>query len=131
MKVELEGGCDAEIRAGASHCPKQVSVLVEARAQVVTCGRDNIHRAEIVAGQAVHSHQVPDTTAQRQAGYTGPRNRATGGGQPKCLRLSVDISPDTPGLYAHRLSSRVNPQERIRARSIIKPCSHTAFPATL
>jgi hypothetical protein len=72
VKVELEGSRNAEVRARATHRPEQVGVLVRARRQVVTVGSDDIDGAEVVAGQAVHSHQVPDSTTKRQARHTGP-----------------------------------------------------------
>src|SRR5205823_9539734 len=80
-----------------------------ARGQHAAVWGDDVGREEVVAGEPVLAHQPPDPAAQREAGDTGARDEAAGGGEAERLRFLVELAPDDAALGAGRLRARVDP----------------------
>jgi hypothetical protein len=70
--------------------------------------RDNLDRAQVVAGEAVGTHQDTQTTTEREAGDAGGRHLAAGGGEAKDLGLAIELSPGDATLCPHPARSGVD-----------------------
>ena len=105
----LEGGDDAEVSAPAPQAPEQIRVLLGAGGQEPPISRDDVGGEQVVAGQPVLALQPADSTAEREPGDPGGRDRATGGGQPEGLGLPVELTPGQAGLGLGAAPGRVDP----------------------
>jgi hypothetical protein len=79
-----------------------------AAGQESAVGGDDIHRDQIVDGEATLAHQPAQAASEREARNTRRRNLAPGRGQAKGLRLVVELSPGQAGLGLHRASRGVD-----------------------
>jgi hypothetical protein len=59
-------------------------------------------------GQAIFSHQPAEAAAQGEASDAGIGDGAPGGGQPECLRLTIEFSPGDPARGASRALPRID-----------------------
>ena len=98
VEVELHGGDHAETAAAAAERPEQVGVLVAAGGADHAVGGDDLDRAQVVAAETVGAHHHAQPAAQGEAGDTGDRHLAAGGGQPVDLGGAVDLAPGGAGL---------------------------------
>ena len=89
-------------------------------------GGHQLDGAEVVDGQAVLAHEMPEPTAQRQAADAGVADDAAGGGQPVPLGGTVELTPEHSASRAHGAGHRVDSIAFISERSIITPPSQTA-----
>ena len=106
--LELEGGDDAEVAAGAAHGPEEILVLGGARPAQLAVRGDDVDREEVVDREAVLATQVADAAVQRQAGDARGRDDAARHGEPEQLRLPVAVAPGRAALRPHRLRRRVD-----------------------
>ena len=132
MRLELERRDDAEVAAGAAHGPEEILVLGRARPAQLAVGGDDVDREQVVDRQPVLAAQVADAAVERQAGDARRRHDAAGHREAEQLRLAVDVAPGRAALDAHASASSGSTwTPRIRDRSITRPPSFTALPATL
>jgi len=64
MQLVLERGDDPEVAAAAAEAPEQVRVLALTRLDQPPAGRYDIRRNQVVAHEAVLSHQPADAAPQ-------------------------------------------------------------------
>jgi hypothetical protein len=109
MQLELEGGHHAEIAAAAPQCPEQILVLRLAGANHLCVSRDDIGRDEIIDGQPEFAGGPAEATAKREAGDAGRRIDPKRRGQPKRLRLFVEVRQRSAGLDPSGAGRRIDP----------------------
>jgi hypothetical protein len=102
MQLELQRSRDTEVAAASPQPPEQVSVLILARSAVLTVGRDDVNREQVVQREAVPAGEVTDPAAEGQAGHTGRGHDPTRGGQPEGVRRVVEVSPCRTATGARR-----------------------------
>jgi hypothetical protein len=108
VQLELEARDDPEVAAPAAQPPEELGVRALRDVQQPPVGGDDVGADEVVAGEAVLTHQPADAAAQREAGNARRRNEAAGGGQAVRLGLVVDIGPDRPAANRGAASDRVH-----------------------
>src|SRR6266487_2993424 len=86
MQLELEGSDDPEIATSTAHAPEQVGVLAGTGSEHPSIGRDEVHRQQIINGQAVLAHEPAQAAAQRQARQASSAYGAGGRGESIGLR---------------------------------------------
>jgi len=84
MRLELEGGDDAEVAAGAAYGPEQILVLGRACTTKLTVGGDDVDREQVVDRQSVLPTQMSGATVEGQAGDACGRHHARGNGEADC-----------------------------------------------
>src|SRR5215210_1401343 len=109
MEPILEGGGDAEIAAAATQSPEEVGVLVRTSRQHVALGCNQVNRQQVIAGEAVLTHEKAMAATERQASDAGRAGYPAGSCQTKGLRLMIEVSPGDPTLGADCLAHRINP----------------------
>ena len=67
VQVVLERGGDAEVAAAAAQAPEQLRLRAGVDAQPLPVGGDQVDRAQVVDGEPVPAHQVPEPAAQRHS----------------------------------------------------------------
>jgi len=108
VQAVLERGDDAEIAAAAAQPPEEVVVLDGARRDEASVGGDHVGREEVVAGQAVLSHQPTDPAAEGEARDPGARDQAAGGGEPERLRVVIELRPHDPAFGSRGAVARID-----------------------
>src|SRR5262245_12090475 len=108
MGLELERGGNAEVAAAAAHRPEEVGVLFRAGPAHAAVRHDQLHRAQVVEGQAVLGHEPAQATAQREAGDASGAYHSSGRGQPMDLRLAVVFLPEDAALGSSELRSGID-----------------------
>src|SRR5262249_38828754 len=98
-----------EVATSPAYRPKQVGVLVLAGPPELPVGCDDVHRAQVVAGQPVRAVQPADPPTQRQPSNAGGRANATRNRQPERPALPIDIPPGRPALDAHSPGDGIAP----------------------
>ena len=93
VEIELQRRDHAETAAAAADRPEQVGVLVAAGGADHAVGGDDLDRAQVVAAETVGAHHHAEPAAEGEAGHTGDRHLAAGGGQPMDLGGAVDLAP--------------------------------------
>ena len=109
VELELELGDDAEVPPGPADAPEQVAVLLGAGLDQLPVGGDQVHRQQLVDGQAVLAHQPADAAAQGEPGQPGVGHDARRHGQPEGLGLPVELAQPDPRLRPHRPAGQVDP----------------------
>jgi hypothetical protein len=108
-----------------------IGILVLARAHRLALPADDVRGDEVVAGETVLPHQPADPTAEREAADARRRDEAAGRGEPRQLRLAVDVRPSRAG--ADDRASRVRIDVHVPNRRKVEndPPSLVENPATL
>jgi hypothetical protein len=109
VEAELEVGDHAEVAAAAAHPPEQLGMLPPVGPQPPSVGRDQLHRQQVVAGQAVLAHEPADAAAEREAGHAGVGHDPAGGGQPQPLGRLVELPPEQARLRPDAAGGGVDP----------------------
>src|SRR6186997_2176881 len=81
MKLILKRGDDPEVPAAPAYRPEEVRVFLRTRRDATARGVDHIRRDEVVAREAVPSHQPSDAPTERQTSNAGGRNDS-----PRCCQ---------------------------------------------
>ena len=108
MGLKQERRDDAEIATPAAQRPEEVGVLLGARRQQLAFGADDLEREDVVAGQAMLSHQPADAAPEGQAGDAGPGDDTRGHRQAMQVRFAIDIAERRPALDPRRTPARVD-----------------------
>jgi hypothetical protein len=137
VELIFEGCDDSEIAASTAQAPEEVRVLRGAGGQEATVGRDHIGRDEIVDGQAVLAGEPAEAAPEGEPGDARIGDRAAGGGEPKGLRLVVELDPlsarlspgragrgiDTDGFHRGEIDHEASVADRV-AREAVAPPAH-------
>ncbi len=67
MQTILEAGDDAEVTPTAAQCPEEIRVVIGIHMEQVAIRGDDVHRQQVVDGEAVLAHEIADAAAQRDA----------------------------------------------------------------
>jgi hypothetical protein len=108
VRLELEGGDDPEVAAGALNGPEEVLVLARARPAKLAVSGDDVDREQVVDREAMLAAQMADATVQRQARDTRGRDDAARHSQPEELRLPVAVAPEGAAFRPHGPRRRID-----------------------
>src|SRR5439155_15803014 len=120
VELELERGDDAEVAAAAPDAPEEVGILLGTGPHAPPVGGDDVDRAEVVAAEAIPSHEPSVPTAEGEPGDTGGRHDSRRGGHPETMGRGVELAPGETrpgddgarrGLDARLLDRRENDQD--------------------
>ena len=100
VQPELERRDHSEVPAAPAARPEQIRVLGCARVHELAGGGHDIDRDQVVARQAMRPREVPDPTAERQAGDPGARDQSAGRREPERLRFVIEVAPGRSGARA-------------------------------
>ena len=106
VRLELEGGDDAEVAAAA---PQQITIGVRACRNQPAVGGHQIGGQQVVAAEAVPAPQPPQAAPEGQPGDPGPGHDTHRHGQPERLGLSVEIADRDTTLGPDRPRGGVDP----------------------
>src|SRR5690606_25711250 len=106
--LELERGDDAEVAAAAPDRPEQIRVLVGARAAHLAVGGDDLHRKQVVGGEAITPADPAEAAAEREPGDAGRRDDAARHDQPVRLRGAIDVGPGGARLHPHTAAGGID-----------------------
>ena len=102
-------GRDPEVAAATAQRPEQVGVLVLTADELLTCGRDEVDRAQVVAREPEPTGEPAEAATEGQPRDPGRRDDATWGCEPGHLRLVIEVPPGDATLGAHGLGLLVDP----------------------
>ena len=123
-------GGDAEVAAAAAQPPEQLRLGLGVDVHPLAVGGHEVDGEQVVDGQAVLAHEVPEPAAERQPADAGVADDPAGGGEPELLGGAVELAPEDAAGRARGARRRVDRIAFISERSIITPPSQTAWPAT-
>src|SRR5688500_3422823 len=106
--AELELRDDPEVTAAPAQAPEEIGVLVGTRRDELAVGGDEIHRDELVDGEAVLTHDPADPTAQGEPRDAGVRDDPRRDREPERLRLPVELAEQDSRLHARRALLRID-----------------------
>ena len=125
VQVVLERRGDAEVAAAATQPPEQLRISLGVDAPARTVGGDEVDGPEVVDGEPVLAHEVPETAAERQPADPDVTDGSSRGGKAEALCGEVELRPhQAPAARATRVSGSTE-TAFICERSIIRPSSHT------
>ena len=123
---------DPEVPPAAAETPHQVGMRLVGYLQHLAVRGHQLDGDQVVAGEALGRHQPAQPAAQRVAGDPGGRDGAPGDGESVRPGRVVDVAPARAALCLAAVEADGSTSTaRIPARSIIRPPSATARPATL
>src|SRR5260370_13740668 len=93
MQLELQSRRDTEVAPGAAEAPQQLGILIEAGAAHRAIGSNDLGTDEVVAGEAVLSGEMADSSAEGQPGDPGRADDPPGCNEPEPLGRRVEIEP--------------------------------------
>lgn len=108
VQPQLECGDHPEVPASTPQRPEQIFVHVLVGSEDLTIGGDYLGSHDVVAGQAATSAEIPDPTAEGQAGHPSGRDDPAGGGQPVGMGGVVEVAPGRPTTGPGCLLGRVH-----------------------
>src|ERR1700733_1843292 len=93
MKLKLKRCNDAEVAASSANCPEKVRILRRACFHMLPLGIYQVSRNQVVAAQAMLTHQPANAASQGQPANAGGRDHAAGCRQLVLLCLRIKFSP--------------------------------------
>ncbi len=94
-------------------------------------GQHHFGGEQVVQRETVFAHQPAQAAAQGEPRHAGDRDKAAGSGQPVRLERVIHLAPVASALHADGARRESTVMPFMCDRSITKPSSHTAKPATL
>src|SRR5580700_393320 len=98
MELVLKRRYHAEISASSTNRPKKIRIGVLTGLHLPSIDRHELRRSKVVAGSAVLRHQLPFSSAKRQASNSYGRATARRCGQAESLRRLVQVAHECTGL---------------------------------
>ena len=93
VQAKLERGDDAKVAAATANGPEEIFILRGANRQVIAIGVHEVGGDDIVATEAVLTHEPADTAAERKPADAGGRDDAAGSGKRKLFAFAIECSP--------------------------------------
>src|SRR5215218_6889864 len=98
VEPELELRADPEVPASTAHPPEEIRVLLLARRNELALGGKHVDAEELIYRQAVLALEPADSPAEGQAREPGMGHDSRRDGEPKGLRLAVQVAQQDAGL---------------------------------
>jgi hypothetical protein len=102
VQAEAEGGRDPEVGAGPAEAPEEVRLLLVARPDLASVGRDEVDGEEVVDRQPVLALEPPHAAAEREAGDARVRDDTDRADEPDRLRLTVELAEERAAVHPGR-----------------------------
>jgi hypothetical protein len=113
----LERGRDSEVPAAAAQAPEELGFGPGIDAHPLSLGGHKVDRDEVVHGQAMLAHQVPQAAAQSEPANAGLAHDPGGRRQAEPLRRPVELTQQRAAARPHRACSRVD-LDRVHEREV-------------
>src|SRR2546421_547874 len=93
MQLELQSRRHTEVAPAAAKAPQQLGILFRACADQRAIGSHDLGTGKTVAGEAVLSGEMADSSAEGQPGHPGRADDAPGRYETEALGRRVEIEP--------------------------------------
>src|SRR5580765_4353149 len=108
MQLERELRDDAEVAAAATERPEELGILSLTRGDDSPVGDDDGRSKQIVEREPERRAQMPETTAERQAGDACVAERPAGRREPVNLTRRIEVVPERTAAAGRRPLLRVD-----------------------
>ena len=108
MQLESELRDHAEVAAAAAERPEELGILPLARGDDGPVGGDDDRRKQIVEREPERRAQMPETTAERQAGDARVAEGPAGRREPVNLARRIEVVPERTAAAGRRPPLRVD-----------------------
>src|SRR5204863_8686861 len=112
MESVLKARDDSKVSTAAAKSPKQIGVLLLARAQQLSVGGNDVRADKVVARQTAAAHQPSKSATERESGNAGARDRTAGRRQTVSSRRAAELGPRRAAAGARGAVGRVDDDTR-------------------
>ena len=110
-------GGDPEVAAAAAQPPEELRLGLGVDVHPLAVGGHQVDGEQVVHGQAVLAHEVPEPAAERQPADAGVADDAARGGEPERLGGAVELAPEEPAGRPRGARRRIDP-DRLHQREV-------------